>query len=599
VNGDCVIDHLTGLMWVGTPPNGAYTWQNGLAYANGLNATNLCGYNSGWRLPNILELESLVNLGQAGSATWLTRPENGFVGIAANKYWSSTTASSAKNMAWFIDFADDSRDLSVKSFSFLAWPVRGETTTSPAQPWETGQTECYNESGDSITCANTGQDGEVRAGVTWPSPRFTDLGNETVRDNLTGLLWTADANTPGPTTCTPGVPKSSYESYPFIQCLNDNYHLGHSDWRLPNRRELESLLDHSQSSPALPSGHPFSIAAPGVYWTSDTYISLCSSGWAVNMNSGQATEFDKSISTLAVWPVRGPLAMKVLLDGDGSGVVIGAGISCNGNRCLGVYNSGEAITVTTESSTDSVFGGWTGCPSASGNECAFIINTDITVTVTFLAARSIWKKPSSVDFGKVGVGVVSPQKYVSVKNLNTTNLQVETIGITGNNAAEFILEESCTGAPLPPGGSCSIALSVNAQGYGPRTAELLVTSNDTKVPLVKMKLKAKAMPAKIFVQPKKLSFGEVSTAASAQQQLTVENRGPTPLNISSIATTGDHGGDFPFDPTDCPVLQEGQACTLAITFKPGAVGKRTGTLEVTSDVPKKGLVKVMLKGKGI
>jgi hypothetical protein len=44
---------------------------------------------------------------------------------------------------------------------------------------------------------------------------------------------------------------------------------------------------------------------------------------------------------------------------------------------------------------------------------------------------------------------------------------------------------------------------------------------------------------------------------------------------------------------------EGQACTLTITFKPGAVGKRTGTLGATSDVPKKGTVKAMLKGKGI
>jgi hypothetical protein len=531
---------------------------------------------------------------------WLTRPENGFVDITANKYWSSTTASSTPVNAWVIDFSDNSRDTVNKSLSYLALPVRGANTSLfPAQLWKTGQTECYNTSGTNIPCADTtGQDGKIQAGVLWPSPRFLDLGNGMVKDNLTGLIWTVDANTPGPSECSPGRAKSSYDSYPFIQCLNDNNYLGHSDWRLPNRRELESLLDHSQSNPALQLGHPFSFAASRIYWTSDTYISLCSSGWAVNMNSGQADDFDKVQSTLSVWPVRGPLALRALLAGDGAGVVTGGEISCNGNKCLGVYNSGEAITVTAESSTDSVFGGWAGCPSASGNVCVFVIEADITVTATFLAAKSIWKKPGSLNFGKVGVGVISPQKYVSVKNLNGTNLQIETINITGTNAMEFTLDENCIGRTLPPGGSCSIALSVKAQDYGTHRAELVVTLNDTKVPIVGIKLTAKAMSAKISVQPKIMRFGKVSSVDSAKQQLTIENRGPTPLSISAITVAGDHMGDFTIDPPDCPVLQEDHVCIRTVTFAPGGIGKRTGTLLITSDAPKKGTAKVMLKGEG-
>jgi len=41
------------------------------------------------------------------------------------------------------------------------------------QLWETGQTTCYNSSGSVITCTETGQDGDIRAGVAWPGPRFT------------------------------------------------------------------------------------------------------------------------------------------------------------------------------------------------------------------------------------------------------------------------------------------------------------------------------------------------------------------------------------------------------------------------------------------
>ncbi len=39
---------------------------------------------------------------------------------------------------------------------------------------ETGQTTCYDEAGNVVTCTDTGQDGDKQAGVAWPSPRFTN-----------------------------------------------------------------------------------------------------------------------------------------------------------------------------------------------------------------------------------------------------------------------------------------------------------------------------------------------------------------------------------------------------------------------------------------
>src|SRR3990172_7779699 len=65
-----------------------------------------------------------------------------------------------------------------------------------AQLWETGQTTCYDSGGNVISCTGTGQDGEIRAGVAWPSPRFFVSG-DCVTDNLTGLMWakTPDAST--------------------------------------------------------------------------------------------------------------------------------------------------------------------------------------------------------------------------------------------------------------------------------------------------------------------------------------------------------------------------------------------------------------------
>jgi hypothetical protein len=345
VSGDCVKDNLTGLMWMMTPPSATYTWQNALTYANGRNAANLCGYNSEWRLPNILELESIINLGQAGSASWLVRPENGFVGIAGNKYWSSTTASSATEKAWVIDFSNNGRDIVNKSSLYLSFPVRGTTDYSPAKLWRTGQ----------IASDGTGDDGDLRRGISWPSPRFLDLGNETVKDNLTGLIWTANANTPGPTACTPGVAKISYDSYLFVQCLNNTSYLGYNDWRVPNRKELQSLIDHSRYNPALPSGHPSTGVVSGTYWSSDTYINQCNLGWAIDMDTGLVSESYKDpFNAFHVWPVRGPLSLKALLAGEGVGSINGSQISCYGDKCLGVYNNHEEITITAETSTDSI-----------------------------------------------------------------------------------------------------------------------------------------------------------------------------------------------------------------------------------------------------
>lgn len=48
----------------------------------------------------------------------------------------------------------------------------------------TGQTTSYA----------AGDDGDLQRGAIWPNPRFTDNGNGTVTDNLTGLIWLKDAN---------------------------------------------------------------------------------------------------------------------------------------------------------------------------------------------------------------------------------------------------------------------------------------------------------------------------------------------------------------------------------------------------------------------
>ncbi|HET7319120.1 MAG TPA: DUF1566 domain-containing protein, partial [Nitrospirota bacterium] len=91
--------------------------------------------------------------------------------------------------------------------------------------------------------------------VYWPAPRFSRVSGvqpthgAVVIDRLTGLLWTADATTPGPSACSPGGPLSWQAAVAYVACLNSNKYLGYRNWRLPSREEIFSILDYKQSVP--------------------------------------------------------------------------------------------------------------------------------------------------------------------------------------------------------------------------------------------------------------------------------------------------------------------------------------------------------------
>jgi len=115
---------------------------------------------------------------------------------------------------------------------------------------QTGQITCHDTLGREIFCKGSGQDAEFGKGVPWPSPRFEEKG-DVVLDHLTGLTWTQNAN---PTE----FPLKWQEALDYISNLNSKGTFGYSDWRLPNRQELRSLISYQTKKPALPEGHPLS-----------------------------------------------------------------------------------------------------------------------------------------------------------------------------------------------------------------------------------------------------------------------------------------------------------------------------------------------------
>ena len=183
----------------------------------------------------------------------------------------------------------------------------------PCEPIELG----VPKTGQTTSHA-AGDDGDLEMGVNWPIPRFTDNGNGTVTDNLTGLIWLKDANcifTNYPElgrqddAIDGGV--SWQQALDFVAGINDGTYAacgaGYTDWRLPNLKELHSLIDFGQYDPALPLGHPFSnvvIGWQGQYWSGTTYEPGPTSAWFVLLPSGYVSYGFKS-NEYIVWPVRG------------------------------------------------------------------------------------------------------------------------------------------------------------------------------------------------------------------------------------------------------------------------------------------------------
>lgn len=170
---------------------------------------------------------------------------------------------------------------------------------APSPVAQTGQITCYSSYGSVISCAGTGQDGDLKRGVEWPKPRFIDNGNSTVTDNLTGLMWTKDAN-------LPLAGKTWQLALDYVAAMNAGTYanFGYTDWRLPSIRELQSLVDASRSYPSFPAVHPFTSVQSSGYWSSTTIAANISYAWCVSMTGGSEESYGKTSYLLYVWPVR-------------------------------------------------------------------------------------------------------------------------------------------------------------------------------------------------------------------------------------------------------------------------------------------------------
>ena len=234
-----VTDLNTGLIWQQSPSSSGYTWQQAVNYCNTL---ELGGYTD-WRMPSCKELYSISNFatGWPYLNTTFFHLANGVT--KDEQYWSSNY--------------------------YVGITVEGGQKAAFGVNHVTGHIKAY--AAESMGPAGGKKVRAVRGG-NYGINEFVNNGNGTITDNSTGLMW-AQSDSGG------GIDWSLALAYAENSTL-----AGYSDWRLPNVKELQGIVDYTKSPSATdaskvgPAIDSMFICSPiineagnndyGYYWTS-------------------------------------------------------------------------------------------------------------------------------------------------------------------------------------------------------------------------------------------------------------------------------------------------------------------------------------------
>jgi hypothetical protein len=182
----------------------------------------------------------------------------------------------------------------ILTWLFMGGPEPYPIESSPAGEGglpATGQTECQEyvegQGWATLPCTEaeiSGQDGAYQAGCPMAG-RFVDHGDGTVTDTCTGLVWQrdiADVNGDGAITddLQAGDRVAWREALEYCESLS---FAGYEDWRLPNVRELQSIMDYGLYDPAVdPTFH----AVSRYHWSSSPYTFDPEFAWGVDSFDG-------------------------------------------------------------------------------------------------------------------------------------------------------------------------------------------------------------------------------------------------------------------------------------------------------------------------
>lgn len=191
---------------------------------------------------------SIVNYGTTSPAIDITY----FPNTSSDNYWSSATRAGSFDVAWAVDFQIGRLFIGGLSDGACVRCVRGSS---------------------------------------WGENDFVDNGDGTVTDNITGLIWQQADD---------GVARRWEDALSYCENLTL---AGSSDWRLPDIKELESIVDYTTEWPAIDTTY-FPTTQSLDYWSSTTLPDSFDVAWGVNFYAGWTETGNKASTFLHVRCVR-------------------------------------------------------------------------------------------------------------------------------------------------------------------------------------------------------------------------------------------------------------------------------------------------------
>lgn len=348
-NHVCVQDHTTGLTWeVKTNDGGSrdkdnkYSFNTASQFASQVNTAGLCGHND-WRIPTPQELISIVNYSVPYYSS--TMDTNYFSDKSVDIFWTVTTNAANPDQAWNIFFYNGQLDSQDQSYLNVVRLVRGPQLIT-----------------------------------TW-----SDNGDGTTNDLNNRLMWAKCPDGQSGNNCEIGTAAN----YTWSQALTAarNFRLGgYSDWRLPNIKELQSLVTYDTANPSI-DDNLFPATPSQNFWSASTstYITTYGYSWYSNFDDGKIFYLPRnSVGVIRAVRDLPPVALfnlSITKNGDGSGTITSnpTGINC-GATCNTVFADGTNVILTATASTGSIFNGWSG--ACSGTATTYTVTMDVNKNCT-------------------------------------------------------------------------------------------------------------------------------------------------------------------------------------------------------------------------
>ena len=198
--------------------------------------------------------------------------------------------------------------------------------------------------------------------------------------------------------------------------------------------------------------------------------------------------------------------------------------------------------------------------------------------------------PASLDFGASTVGQPSITRIVNLVNTGNQSLSVNTISLTGINAADFTASPAVSCQPpavILPSASCPISLVFTPTATGPRRASLTATDNAPGNPQ-SMSVSGTGVSATsaVTLSPGSVSFSTITQGTTGSARIVnVTNSGSANLKIFSVALGGANPNDFILANNCTGSIAINASCTLSVTFSPLGVGQRTASVSIFDDAP--------------